>query len=80
MIFPPRPRSLSGSFALDKIPWNDGGFVRTTEIQVVRIRIRRRGRTSPPPYEAFIPLTGTLRITVSILAPDGTRVTAVAGG
>jgi hypothetical protein len=76
---PPRLRSLSGSFPMDEIPWNEGGFVRSAEIQVVRNRVRRRGQTSPPPYEAFIPLTGPLRITVSIVAPDGTRVTAVAG-
>ncbi len=76
---PPRLRSLSGSFPMDEIPWNEGGFVRSAEIQVVRNRVRRRGQTSPPPYEAFIPLTGPLRITVSIVAPDGTRATAVAG-
>lgn len=79
-VFSPlRLRSLSGSFPLNEIPWNDGGFPRSSQIQVVRNRIRRRGPTSPPRYEAFIPLTGPLRITVSILAPDGTRVTVVAG-
>ena len=38
----------------------------------------RRGRNSPPPYEAFIPLSGTLRISVTVLTPEGERVTATA--
>jgi hypothetical protein len=76
-IGPPlRPRTLSGSFPLDEIPLAGGGFPRTTEIVVVRNRLRR-GLNPPPPYEAFIPLAGPLRITVSIVAPDGQRVTAV---
>jgi hypothetical protein len=76
-IGPPlRPRTLSGSFPLDEIPLAGGGFPRTTEIVVVRNRLRR-GPNPPPPYEAFIPLSGPLRITVSIVAPDGQRVTAV---
>ncbi len=69
------PRSLSGSFPLDEIPWNDGGFVRTAGIQVVR---NRRPDATAPAYQAFIPLTGALRITVGIVAPDGSRVTDTA--
>jgi hypothetical protein len=53
-----------------------GGFPRTTEIVVVRNRLRR-GLNPPPPYEAFIPLAGPLRITVSIITPDGQRVADV---
>lgn len=74
-----RPRTLSGSFPLDEIPLASGGFPRTTEIVVVRNR-PRRGLNPPPPYEAFIPLSGPLRITVSIIAPDGQRVTDVHTG
>jgi hypothetical protein len=76
---PLRPRSLSGSFPFDEIPLAAGGFPRTTEIVVVRNRVRR-GLNPPPPYEAFIPLAGPLRITVSIISPEGQRVTAVHAG
>ena len=73
------PRTLTGSFPLDEIPLAGDGFPRTTEIVVVRNRLRR-GLNPPPPYEAFIPLAGPLRITVSIIAPDGQRVTDVHTG
>jgi hypothetical protein len=71
-----RPRTLRGSFPLDEIPLASDGFPRTTEIVVVRNRLRR-GLNPPPPYEAFIPLAGPLRISVSIITPDGQRVTDV---
>ncbi|SDP24031.1 hypothetical protein SAMN04489867_1829 [Pedococcus dokdonensis] len=76
---PLRPRSLSGSFPLDEIPLADGGFPSSSEIVVVRNRVRR-GLNPPPPYEGFIPLVGPLRITVSIVSPEGQRVTEVHTG
>jgi hypothetical protein len=78
-VWPPlgRPRSLSASFPFDEIPWADGGFTRTGGIQVVRNRLRRGPRGVPPPprYQAFIPLTGPLDVTVSVVSPEGARVT-----
>jgi hypothetical protein len=76
---PLRPRTLSGTFPLDEIPLASDGFPRTSEIVVVRNRLRR-GLNPPPPYEAFIPLAGALRISVSIITPDGQRVTDVHTG
>ena len=73
--FPPRVRTLTGSFPFDEIPWASGGLPRTGEIVLVRNRLRR-GPNAPPPYEAFIPLTGVLRISVTVLSPEGQRVTA----
>ncbi len=73
--FRPRVRTLTGSFPFDEIPWASGGIPRTGEILVVRNRLRR-GRNAPPPYEAFIPLTGALRISVTVVSPEGQRVTA----
>jgi len=77
-LWPPvlRPRSLSASFPFDEIPWADGGYPRNGEITVVRNRVRRppRGVEPLPRYQAFIPLTTPLDVTVSVVSPDGVRV------
>ncbi|GAA2739211.1 hypothetical protein GCM10009867_34350 [Pedococcus aerophilus] len=75
--FLPRVRTLTGTFPFDEIPWASDGLPRTGEIAVVRNRLRR-GPGAPAPYEAFIPLTGAVRISVGVLSPEGQRVTATA--
>lgn len=75
--FLPRARTLTGTFPFDEIPWASDGVPRSGEIVVVRNRLRR-GLGAPPPYEAFIPLTGALSISVTVVSPEGQRVTATA--
>ncbi len=70
-------RTLSGSFPLDEIRSTVGPFPRSTEIQVVRVK-RRRGRGRTENYDVWIPLTAPLSAAVSIVAPDGARVTVTA--
>lgn len=65
---------MSASFPLDEIPVLRRGFQRGKEIQVVRWM--SRPTTKGPAYEAYVPLTAPLTVTVSILGRDRSRVSA----
>ena len=72
----PRPRPLSLTIALPDIPSIAGPVVPGGTIQVAHRRRRGRGRQGN--YSIWVPLTGSVHVTISIVAPDGAQVT-VAG-
>jgi hypothetical protein len=77
--FGPRPffgRSLEGTFPFDQIPMEGFPFHAGAAIQVVR----RRPTALPNQgdYAVWIPLTAPVSIGISVVAPDGARVSVTA--
>ena len=69
-----RGHELSGSFALSHIRTTQGFFPSDGEIHVARPSGRRRRHEST--YLVWVPLGTPVRVDVSVVGPDGSRVTA----
>ena len=74
----PDARRMSVSSPLPDIPTVREPVVPGATIHIVRRRGRRPRRRGN--YSIWVPLTGSVSVTVSILAPDGTRVTVSRNG
>lgn len=76
--FPPLlPRTLTASFPFDTIPDDLLPPLPANRIQVVRHRLAAPGQGN---YGLWVPLTAPVTVTVSVMAPDGGRVTVTADG
>lgn len=67
-------RVLEATFPLAEIPVGDTFFPADGQIHVVRPR--RRGLPEPPRYAVWVPALPPLDVVVSIVSPDGSRVSA----